>query len=290
MLRRISKRLSDWQRRSVRSAIDPIVKNVIGQRRNLVLHTRVIENDEPIANPLNRGYRCYFSQNDEDGILLEIIRRIGVEHPSVCLEIGVGDGLANNTLILLAHRWHGVWIDTRTLAFDPSNSRLSFLEAWITKENAAETVARAAGNLGKSLSEIRVASIDVDGNDYHVASTLLSNGLHPDVLIVEYNAKFPPSADFVMSYNPEHHWTQNTDYFGVSLKSWSGLLSKFDYRLVACNLSGANGFYVDRRYSDKFADVPEDIETLFMPGSYRPLHRSGWPTSPKTVEQMIRDG
>jgi hypothetical protein len=289
MLRRFAKRISDWPRRSIRAAIDPVVQRVISQRRDLVLHTRAIENDDPIANPLNRAYRCYFSQNDEDGILLEIIRRIGIEHPSLCLEIGVGDGLMNNTLVLLAHRWHGIWFDIRPLAFDPSNSRLSFTEAWITVENAAETLARAASGLGKSLNDVRVASVDVDGNDYYVVSELLSNTFQPDVLVVEYNAKFPPTADFVMTYNPKHQWMPDTDYFGVSLRSWTGLLAKFDYRLVACNLSGVNAFYVRNRYSDRFADVPADIEMLFMPGTYRPLHRSGWPTSAKTVDQFIRE-
>src|SRR4051794_18750785 len=52
------------------------------------------------TNPLVRSGAKYFSQNDEDGILLEILRRIGLEK-GVAAELGIGNGLENNTLILL---------------------------------------------------------------------------------------------------------------------------------------------------------------------------------------------
>ena len=48
---------------------------------------------------LKSGYRVY-SQADEDGILHEIFRRIG-EGKRAFLELGVGNGLENNTLFLL---------------------------------------------------------------------------------------------------------------------------------------------------------------------------------------------
>ena len=54
------------------------------------------------------GYRVY-SQADEDGILHEIFRRIG-EGKRTFLELGVGNGLENNTLFLLVQGWSGIWI------------------------------------------------------------------------------------------------------------------------------------------------------------------------------------
>ena len=48
------------------------------------------------------GYSVY-SQGDEDGILDEILRRLGITYGTF-LEIGVGDGLQNNTAYLLAKR------------------------------------------------------------------------------------------------------------------------------------------------------------------------------------------
>ena len=51
-----------------------------------------------------------FSQSDEDGITLEIVKRIGLSASS-CIEIGSGNGLENNTLVLLATGWNAIWID-----------------------------------------------------------------------------------------------------------------------------------------------------------------------------------
>jgi hypothetical protein len=58
---------------------------------------------------LKSGYRVY-SQADEDGILHEIFRRIG-EGKRTFLELGVGNGLENNTLFLLIQGWSGIWIE-----------------------------------------------------------------------------------------------------------------------------------------------------------------------------------
>src|SRR5215210_7193208 len=50
-----------------------------------------------------------FSQNGEDGIIGEIFRRIGTRSRRF-IEIGVGNGLENNTAFLLAQGWLGGWI------------------------------------------------------------------------------------------------------------------------------------------------------------------------------------
>ena len=49
-------------------------------------------------NPLNRFGAKYFSSTDEDGITLEIAKRLGIKSGTF-IEIGVGNGLENNTLI-----------------------------------------------------------------------------------------------------------------------------------------------------------------------------------------------
>ena len=55
------------------------------------------------------GYKVY-SQNDEDGMIAEIFRRIGVEHKTF-VEFGVEDGLECNTLNLMLDGWRGLWMD-----------------------------------------------------------------------------------------------------------------------------------------------------------------------------------
>src|SRR5262245_45118968 len=56
-----------------------------------------------------KGYKAY-SQFDEDGLLDEIFRRIGVTN-KFFVEFGVGDGLENNTVYRMAAGWSGVWIE-----------------------------------------------------------------------------------------------------------------------------------------------------------------------------------
>jgi hypothetical protein len=68
-------------------------------------------------NPLNHFGAKYFSQTDEDGITLEIVKRIGIACGTFA-ELGVGNGLENNTLILLANGWRGFWLGGEELSFN----------------------------------------------------------------------------------------------------------------------------------------------------------------------------
>ena len=56
------------------------------------------------------GYKIY-SQNDEDGIINSIFKDIGLDN-KFFIEIGIGNGIENNTHNLLLQNWNGVWIDT----------------------------------------------------------------------------------------------------------------------------------------------------------------------------------
>ena len=60
-------------------------------------------------NPACNGFKVY-SQADEDGIIEDIARRIGVDDGHF-IEIGCGDGRENNTHYLLLKGWRGIWVD-----------------------------------------------------------------------------------------------------------------------------------------------------------------------------------
>ena len=57
-------------------------------------------------NPAACGFKVY-SQADEDGIIEEIARRIGIEN-GYFIEIGCGDGRENNSHYLLLKGWRGI--------------------------------------------------------------------------------------------------------------------------------------------------------------------------------------
>jgi hypothetical protein len=236
------------------------------------------------SNPLLAHGQRHFSQNDEDGILLEILRRIGIVEPSAFVEFGVGDGTQNNTIILLALGWRGVWVGGENLTF-ATGARLSFLQHWITKDNAGTLAQEGLAALGLTAQDVRVTSVDLDGNDGPIVRDLLSNGLAPDVFIVEYNAKFPPKIEFEMPYDEKFVW-QGDDYFGVSLQRWVRIFSSAGYALVACSETGVNAFFVKTAHMAKFTDIPTDVEQLYMTGDYGQYPRTGHPTSPRTVRYL----
>ena len=241
-------------------------------------------------NPLLQYGKKYFSQADEDGILEEILRRIG-RRSGTCVEIGAGDGLENNTLALVASGWRGVWIDAQSLAFDPmcNSSLLASINCFITQENAAEIVRTGLEKLGKS--EFEVLSIDIDGNDGYIAQSLLQDGFKPDVIVIETNEVVPPPIEFCLPYQSEYVWDKSKNS-GWSLQSLALLLEPFGYFCVACNLqTGVNAFFVRQEFKESFDDVPRDLKQIYVGRSVHPFkfkdHRTE--VNPRLIEGIIRN-
>jgi hypothetical protein len=237
------------------------------QLKDLILfdHSQSLKANHP--NPLNRAGKKCFSSTDEDGITLEILRRIGRLDDGVFAEFGVGDGTENNTLILAALGWKGFWVGGQDLAVAyEDGSCFTYEKAWITAENILALSRSCLQRIGAT--QVDVVSLDLDGNDIYLVEKLLADGVRPKLFIVEYNAKFPPPVQFQISYDPDHVW-QSDDYFGASLSSFAALFARFDYRLVCCNShSGTNAFFVDGALSQHFADVPTDISEIYVEPRY----------------------
>mgnify|MGYP001208652490 CR=1 FL=1 len=92
-----------------------------------------------------------FSQNGEDGILSEILHRIGTK-TKWFVEIGSGDGRENNTRLLLELDWRGVWIDGDkgccAIAGEEASEfvdagRLQIVQSLVTAENVDELLVEA---------------------------------------------------------------------------------------------------------------------------------------------------
>jgi hypothetical protein len=123
-------------------------------------------------NPLNRFGAKSCSQADEDGITLEITKRLGIS-AGMFVELGDGDGLENNTLVLLLNGWRGFWIGGQDLGFNHKLNlrKLSFFKAWITIENVIGLMEEGFQAMGTN--ELDVLSLDLDGNDYSQESFFL---------------------------------------------------------------------------------------------------------------------
>lgn len=251
----------------VLSVYNDFLNRILPHLKTSNLFNRYSSDYQNFKNPLVDCGAKVFSQSDEDGITFEILRRLGIKKGTF-LEFGVGNGLENNTLSLLACDWKGLWFGTgQQLGFNynPKNlpkTDLNFIvtDSWITKDNILPLVKDGMSNI--RCDNFDVISMDLDGNDYYFVEQLLESNLTPELFIVEYNAKFIPPIEFIVNYDDSFSW-KGDDYYGASLQSFVNLFSKYGYCLVACNLSGANAFFVKQSNFDKFPDIPREISKLY---------------------------
>jgi hypothetical protein len=216
---------------------------------------------------LTYGFKSY-SQNDEDGIIQEIFRRIGCSNRTF-IECGVSDGTQNNTVYLLLTGWRGLWVDAdrqnaaeigRLFASFLQSGQLSFSHAVVGRDNinALVEAARFSG-------EIDLFSIDIDGNDYWVWEAL--SAVSPRVVVIEYNAVLRPPLRLVMEYKKDAGW-QSSNYGGASLNALAVLGEKKGYRLVGCCLAGVNAFFVRQDLVEDRFLAPFTAENHFEPSRY----------------------
>jgi len=229
--------------------------------------------------------RKVYSQSDEDGIISEIFKRIGVTN-KVFVEFGVGNGLENNTLALLFQGWTGLWIEgsqkyARLIRSNYpktiSSGKLALVNDFVTKDNINALISSEISN-----EEIDLLSVDIDGNDFHVLDAI--DCVDPRVIVMEYNGKFAPPIEFCMKYDESHTWNGD-DCYGVSLKFLEVELHKKGYSLVGCNLTGTNSFFVRNNLAaDKFL-MPYTAENHYEPPRfYLASITSGHEASYKTLE------
>ena len=228
--------------------------------------------NERMKDPLaieNFGYKVY-SQNDEDGIIQEIFKRIGTETKEF-IEFGVNNGLECNSHYLLHCGWHGLWLEGSAgfckeigNKFRPviKDGRLKVINAFITRKNIEGLINRNRNTNAKD-SMPDFLSIDIDGNDWYVWDAIKS--IKPRLVCIEYNGKFPPDNSWKQAYNSKHVWDY-TDWQGASLKAMELLGREKGYVLVGTNLTGTNAFFVreDLYSADKFVKG-NTAEELYNP-------------------------
>ena len=217
------------------------------------------------------GYKVY-SQNDEDGILCEIFRRLNVESGNFC-EIGVSNGLECNSLLLLLQGWRGKWIEgsgrhikfiNKKFASLIRKNRLVVNHSFVDSKNINYLINCDTFMVLTERDDFHFLSVDIDGMDYYLLEGL---DLLPWVICVEYNSKFPSNTDLTPIYNKDNIW-RGTDYMGSSLLSLKKLMDIKGYSLVSTNLTGANAFFVrNDKITGEFTCV-NDVAALYNPPRY----------------------
>src|SRR3989344_3817275 len=232
-------------------------------RKNLHKNPRYAD-----TKKLNKFEYQVYSQNGEDGIIHEIFERIGVTN-KFFFEFGVESGTECNTLALLMQGWQGCWLDGNSGYVRDARKKFSrfievgklqIKEAFVTAENIEELL-RSAG----APKDLDLLSIDIDGNDYWVWKAIAD--FLPRVVVIEYNAMYYPPIEFSVTYDPLRKYV-GTSYFGASLSSFEKLGAKKGYKLVGCNFTGVNAFFVrEDLVGDMFA-APFTAEHHHEPPRY----------------------
>jgi hypothetical protein len=192
---------------------------------------------------INDFERRVRSQNGEDGIVKELLFRIGVTERFV-VEFGVESGIECNAAHwLLDYGWRGLLIEGDVHFAAAAAARYTGLpvaihQALVTAENIVPIFQQHRVPLAPD-----VLSIDIDGNDYWLWEALGS--YRPRLVVIEYNAAYAPPNRWVMAYNPSHVWGRDT-YYGASLSSLAELGRRLGYALLATDRNGVNAFFVRR--------------------------------------------
>lgn len=231
--------------------------------------------------PLTRFEHRVFSQNGEDGVLTELLRRVGVVSRWF-VEFGIETGVEGNCVFLAdVMGWSGLFIEPRQDAYMELHRKYSANPsvdtecALVQPENVEQLFAH-----GGVPAEPDVLSIDVDGNDYWIWQALTTYS--PRIVVVEYNGQWPALERWVQPYDLERVW-HGTDNYGASLGALRSLGEEKGYRFVHTELTGCNAFF-----------VRDDLEAVLPAPDVVPLRASnyflsgtGHPPHPEPAPRII---
>jgi len=247
-----------------RKEIQQINKNLAKIIVNQIISLPKFQNEK---NLLKHGYKV-FSQQDEDGIIDEIFKRIGSGKKKF-VEMGIETGIQCNTSNLLFQNWSGLWIECNEKSVEKIKENFSEYIKTNLKVHCEKINPK---NINDLLSiyferneEIDLLSIDIGVHTFHVLEKI--EVIKPRVIVVEYNAKYGPLIDWTVEYDINAEW-DNTDYFGASLYSFEKMLKKKDYFLVGCNITGVNAFFVRKDQLNEKFEEDTSSKYHFIEGRY----------------------
>jgi hypothetical protein len=201
----------------------------------------------------------FSSQNDEDGLVLALIKRIGFTNRRF-VELGCGMNGGNSGFLASELGWHGLMVDARDDAIRKIVIRFTGHDVMakqrhITREDVNEFITEC-GFTG----EIDVLSIDIDGMDYWIWQALTA--CNPRLVAIEYNWQFGAERAVTVPYSAAFGVDQvgHRAYHGASLAALVDLGRSKGYRLVATER--VNAFFLRH-------DVAPEIREIDARQGYR---------------------
>jgi hypothetical protein len=265
IIKRIANRLRKYFNRPIITALREYALPDAASQLALSLTCRQLAASGAALPRLNDvGFQAY-SQTDEDGILLFIFSIIGTTSKR-CAEICAGNGMECNTAnLIINHGWIGLLVDGNpewvrqgkefyetnkaTFVYPPI-----FICRWIKKDNVNALLSENGFQ-----GEIDLLSLDMDGVDYWIWEAI--EVISPRVVVLEYQDIIGPEKSLAVPYADnfdayKYPTTQGMPNFcGASLSAFVKLAKRKGYRLVGCNRSGYNAFFIKNNIGEK--EIPE---------------------------------
>lgn len=184
------------------------------------------------------GKNIRSSQNGEEGILLECIKRLGITTGKT-FEAGGADGdwCSNTALLLADYGWSGKFVEAD---FD---QHVRCCERWHYAKDRVKSQCSeiTSENINAFLdADTDIVSIDIDGGDLAIFRAIEAR---PSIVIVEINSGFPPEV--------EHESAQQ----GSSYLTATKVAIEKGY-FVLCHTG--NLILVDRKYRKLFPEIKGD--------------------------------
>lgn len=181
------------------------------------------------------GFNVY-SQNREDGVVAEVVRRLDLA-TGHCVEFGANDGFQfSNTARLLNQGWSGLMIEADWSLYQRC------VHNWAHNLNVRVQCSRVdERNINVFVTDkCDLVSLDTDGDDFKIFSALKAS---PKVVIIEIDSSYPPD---VIAFNKDGAGTyRNTTELGIS-KGY----------FLLCHTG--NLVLVRNDYRDLFPEIPSD--------------------------------
>ena len=194
----------------------------------------------------------FSSQNDEDGLVLAIFKRIGATSRRF-VDLGCGMNGGNSGFLASELGWHGLMVDGRDDAIRKIVVRFTghpviARQQLLTREgiNAFITEQGFAG-------EIDLLSLDIDGVDYWIWEALTA--CSPRLVALEYNWLFGAERAVTIPYSADFdvHAVGNRAYHGASLAALVHLGRRKGYRLIATER--VNAFFLRNDIAPQIREI-----------------------------------
>ena len=165
---------------------------------------------------LKKFQKKIYSQNGEDGILLEIFNRIG-NVDNFFVEFGAWDGLhlSNTANLRINHNWKGILLEG-----EGSKCNDFVFNEFVTSKNINEIFSKY--NVPENFD---LLSIDIDSHDYWCWKACKYNH---SVVIIEFNSSLDPLVPIATIDGSE----TDSSYFGASIAAFYELGKEKGYSLV----------------------------------------------------------